>query len=139
MKKLFAAALAVLFAVSACTERVPPGTDDAVRERLQAVGEVCLEGEDCGQAATTAAAGGDARSGKAIYEQFCFACHQTGASDAPRLNTPADWEGRLEKGEDELFASVKNGLNLMPPQGTCMDCSDEELRDALDYMLENVE
>ena len=35
---------------------------------------------------------------------------------------------------EALLASVKNGLNAMPPRGMCFDCSDEEYMELITYM-----
>ncbi|MGB5729137.1 MAG: c-type cytochrome [Thiogranum sp.] len=34
-----------------------------------------------------------------------------------------------------MLATAVSGLNAMPPKGTCADCSDEELKAAIEYML----
>ncbi|MEQ8691580.1 MAG: c-type cytochrome [Pseudomonadales bacterium] len=116
---------------------VPPGTDEEIAQRLQPFGSVCRVGDDCGVAAVAANTG--PLNGEQVYNQFCFACHATGVSDAPRLANAEDWGSRLDKSMDELMASTLNGLNAMPPKGTCMNCSDEELQLAVDYMLESVQ
>lgn len=73
--------------------------------------------------------------GLATYKKVCFACHDFGAAGAPKLSEKEKWAPRLAKGIDELLASVVNGLNAMPPKGTCGACSDEELRSAVEYMV----
>ncbi|OSM07161.1 hypothetical protein MAIT1_03920 [Magnetofaba australis IT-1] len=35
---------------------------------------------------------------------------------------------------DALMHSILNGKNAMPPKGTCMDCSDDELKAAVEYL-----
>jgi cytochrome c5 len=37
---------------------------------------------------------------------------------------------------DTLWDHTLNGLNAMPAKGTCMNCSDEELRAAMEHMVE---
>ena len=32
--------------------------------------------------------------------------------------------------------STINGINAMPAKGTCMSCSDDELADAVTYMID---
>ena len=77
------------------------------------------------------------RSGEAIYNNYCTACHQTGAAGAPKLDATSEWQSRLdEKGRDTLYQHSINGFNAMPPKGTCSDCSDAEMKVAVDYMLE---
>lgn len=74
------------------------------------------------------------RSGALIYDTYCASCHSGGWQGAPVANDPAEWSARLEKGSDSVFQNVKKGVNGMPPMGTCMDCSDLELRAAIDEM-----
>ena len=72
------------------------------------------------------------------YMMSCFACHSTGAAGAPKVaaGTISDWEPRLEKGMDAIMTNVINGLNAMPPKGLCIDCTDDDLRAIVNYMLE---
>ena len=71
----------------------------------------------------------------ATYQMSCFACHATGAAGAPMLGDEEAWAARMEQGMDTVMANVINGLNAMPPKGLCMDCSDNDLRALVDYML----
>jgi cytochrome c5 len=132
----------VLAATSALAERVPPGTDAQIRERLQPFGSLCRAGDDCasGPAATASADSGGAasgdRSGDQIYEQFCGTCHRMGVAGAPVLGDAEAWEPRIAKGMDTLWDHTLNGFNGMPAKGACATCSDDELRAALDYMVD---
>lgn len=132
-KPLFAVCLGL--AVWAMADPVPAGTTADILDRTQKFGRLCVEGDECGGgvAATPVVAAG--RSGEAVYSRFCFACHATGVSEAPKFQDPADWAPRLEKGMDVLMQTTIDGLNLMPPMGTCMDCSEAEMQAAVDYML----
>lgn len=68
------------------------------------------------------------------YNRSCAMCHNVGAAGAPMSHDEAAWAPRMEKGMDALVASVKNGLNAMPPTGLCADCSDEEYQELITYM-----
>lgn len=73
--------------------------------------------------------------GQATYEQYCAVCHRDGVAGAPKFQQ-ADWEVRLgQKSLDELTASAIKGLNAMPAKGTCADCSETEIKNAIQYML----
>jgi cytochrome c5 len=134
--KQLAVVLALLVSVAASADRVPPGTADEISARLAPAGELCKVGDPCGQASAPAAGGGAGLglSGEAVYNQFCFACHTAGVGGAPKTHDVAAWEPRLAKGDDALLTSMLNGLNAMPPKGTCMGCSDDELKAALEFM-----
>ena len=136
MRNFLVAVSLLLLSVSATTdEHEEDASPSSVEERLQPFGKSCLEGEDCGTAAPAIAAGaGNCLSASEIYAKYCTACHETGVSEAPLLASD-QWDERVEKGMDVLFTNSKNGLNLMPAMGLCMDCSDAELQAAIDYLI----
>ena len=74
--------------------------------------------------------------GQKVYQAACQACHAAGVAGAPKLGDKEAWAPRIAKGEDALLASVNNGLNAMPPKGACMSCSEDDLRAAVEYMVE---
>jgi cytochrome c5 len=74
--------------------------------------------------------------GKKVYETKCVACHASGVAGAPKFGDNAAWAPRVEAGMDTLMNSVMNGKNAMPPKGTCMDCSEEDLRMTVEYMVQ---
>lgn len=104
-----------------------------ISERLAPAGEVVLE-KDVASAPAMASSG--PRSGEDIYNKSCTACHSTGAGGAPKTGRAADWESRVAQGMDTLYANAINGINGMPAKGLCMDCSDDEMKSVVDYMLE---
>jgi cytochrome c5 len=75
------------------------------------------------------------RSGEAVYNGPCKTCHEAGVAGAPKLGDKAAWAPRIATGMDALMASATNGKNAMPPKGTCMDCTDAELKAAVEYMI----
>ncbi|MEH6442763.1 MAG: c-type cytochrome [Oceanospirillaceae bacterium] len=107
-------------------------------ERIKPIGQVCMEGdESCGSAAAAVVAGGPARSGEEVYTTKCGLCHAAGVSGAPKFGT-ADWTDRGAKGIDALLATAISGINAMPAKGLCTDCSDDELKGAIEHMLNSV-
>ena len=109
---------------------------ERLNARIAPFGSICVQGDECGQQAIVQeVVQGTARSGSDIYSAHCFACHTAGVAGAPKIGVLEEWEPRLAKGMSILMASTKNGINTMPPMGTCMDCSDEELQSAIDHML----
>lgn len=76
--------------------------------------------------------------GEAVYNQACMACHMTGAAGAPILGDEAAWAPRMEKGIDTLYTHAIEGFNAMPPKGGQMGLSDEEVKAAVDFMVEPV-
>ena len=90
-----------------------------------------------GESGTASAPQSAASAGETTYLRFCFSCHAAGVAGAPKMGDVAAWAPRIAKGEDVLLASTINGLPPgMPPKGLCAQCSDEDLGDAVRYMVE---
>lgn len=68
------------------------------------------------------------------YNKSCAVCHDQGVAGAPKTGDVAAWEPRLAKGDEAIMASIKNGLNAMPPMGMCFDCTDEEYMELVKHM-----
>ena len=75
------------------------------------------------------------RSADAILNQYCNVCHATGWNGAPVSGDAAEWKLRLRDGLDAMVRNAQQGLNNMPPMGTCQDCSEAELRAAIEAMI----
>lgn len=148
VKKLFVtAALSALLASGAVlaksTKEISPHafgerstfSERAIAERIRPVGSVCVEGEECGAPAAAQVAAGP-RAGDAVYNTACVACHASGAAGAPITGDQAAWSPRIGKGVATLVKNSINGINAMPPKGMCMDCSDDEIKAAVEYMVE---
>jgi cytochrome c5 len=75
------------------------------------------------------------RSGEAVYAAACAACHATGAAGAPKIGDSAVWAPRLAQGKAQLETHALQGFKAMPPKGGCVQCSDEEVRAAVAYMI----
>ena len=71
---------------------------------------------------------------------FASAWHPLAASAVRVMNADTEaWAPRIAKGMDTLMASTLNGLGMMPAKGTCMNCSDDELQAAVDYIVETAQ
>lgn len=103
-----------------------------VENRIAPVGQVYLAGAQPVQAAAPTGP----KSGADVYQASCFACHGTGAMGAPKKGDAAAWEPRKAQGMAVLLEHAIKGFNAMPPKGTCMACSDDEIQAAIDFMLE---
>lgn len=76
------------------------------------------------------------RSGDAIYVKHCAVCHDDGVAGAQILGDATAWQSLKAKGLDALVQSTKVSITAMPPMGTCMDCTDDELTRTVQYMIE---
>lgn len=129
---LFVATL-VMAQVNASTEGLSDAQIEKIRDRIQPVADVCVQGdESCGGPVVVVASG--PRSGEEVFNASCTTCHTAGIAGAPKKGDLAAWDARLAKGFAKTLATAKTGLNAMPPKGLCMDCSDDELSAAIHYM-----
>lgn len=128
--------LGVLLAFAASAVELTDAERAAIEERIKPVGEVCLMGDSsCGGAAASASS--EPRSGEEVYNAACVACHGTGAGGAPVYGDVAAWADRIAKGSDALHESGIKGVpgTGMIAKGGCMNCSDQEVMAAVDYMI----
>jgi cytochrome c5 len=97
------------------------------------------QAEPAAAPATEAAAdagGADLAKGEEVYKTACFACHDTGAANAPKIGDQAVWADRIAQGMDTLVGHAINGLNAMPPKGGAMQISDEDIAHSVAFMVE---
>jgi cytochrome c5 len=106
-------------------------SDDDIKARIQQIGKVHIAG------AKAEVASGP-RSGSDIYAKACVACHGVGVLNAPKLQDAADWAPRMEQGFDTVWQNAINGIGAMPAMGTCSDCSDDDIKAAIEHMIEGI-
>lgn len=80
-----------------------------------------------------------AAPGEGTVTTFCAGCHGTGVLGAPKLGNADDWAPRLKQGLDTLVDHAINGVNTMPPRGGNPALNDQQVRDAVTYMVSLVE
>lgn len=85
-------------------------------------------------AALTLSVSISAQEGKAVYDKACSVCHSMGVAGAPKTHDAEAWKPRLALGIDTLVSTVKTGKNAMPPGGMCTDCTDEDYKNAINFM-----
>ncbi len=78
-------------------------------------------------------------NGKVVYNKVCIACHMTGVAGAPALKDKDRWTEIAAKGMKQLHHDAIEGFTgkhgVMPARGSCTDCSDQDLYDAVAYMI----
>ena len=116
----------------------------AVADRIRPFGQIYLPGEEQQAAAPTVETAEEpapvvtAMSGPQVYNAACLACHGAGIGGAPILGDAAMWAPRIAQGINVLNEHAVNGYTgsagYMPPKGGRIDLSDQEIRDAVQYM-----
>ncbi len=118
----------------------------AIDQRTEPLGRVVLMGaEELAAAPVIAAAPQQVAApltGPQAYNNACTSCHATGIGGAPVTGDASAWTARLEQGMDVLVRHAIEGFTgqagFMPPRGTNPSLSDQEVTDAVEYMVEQV-
>lgn len=82
---------------------------------------------------------GDSKAGEKIFKEFCGACHNKKPVidiHAPRIGDKKIWQGLQQVGMSTLLNITIKGAGAMPARGGCFECSDEQLRSAIQYILD---
>ena len=118
----------------------------AVADRLRPFGQVYLPGEEASAGAPVVEEAQHpdpvetVMSGPQVYNEACLVCHGAGVGGAPVLGDTDVWAERIAQGPDMLYQHAIEGftgqMGFMPAKGARMDLSDEEVRAAVDYMVE---
>jgi cytochrome c5 len=59
--------------------------------------------------------------------------------EAPKYASLEDWSTRIDLGLEKLTLSAIAGKGGMPPRGACMDCTDNEIKLTVQYILDSLE
>lgn len=89
---------------------------------------------------SVAAAPALAVNGEVVYQYTCKMCHGPGSGVAPKTGDIEAWEPRVRKGRQQLYDHAINGFRgegYMPPKGGNRNLTDEQVKAAVDYMLQH--
>lgn len=126
-----------------------PVVQQQILARIEPVGGVVLMGSEELEAAAAAAIAEappveTQLTGPQVYNTACHVCHAApGVGGAPVFGDEEAWAARLEQGFETLVMHALDGFQgdtgFMPAKGGRTDLSDEEVTDAVTYMLEEVD
>ncbi len=111
--------------------------ENSVLERIKPVGEVRIDTST--QVASAEIVETAVRSGEEIYNSKCAGCHTSGVMGSPKFASLEDWAPRIGLGLEKLTLSAIAGKGGMPAKGTCMDCTDNDIKITVQYMLDSLE
>ena len=111
--------------------------ENSVLERIKPVGEVRIDTST--QIASAEIVETAVRSGEEIYNSKCAGCHTSGVMGSPKFASLEDWAPRIDLGLEKLTLSAIAGKGGMPAKGTCMDCTDNDIKITVQYMLDSLE
>lgn len=79
-------------------------------------------------------------AGKKIYGATCSMCHAAGVGGAPKPGDKADWAPRIAQGMDTLYKHAQEGFTgskgMMPARGGSPSLKDEDIKAAVDFMVD---
>ncbi len=140
MKRIFCILLLLLPFTLSYAEQAE--TREEIQERIKPMGSVTVDSKAETKPAPQAeekkpaTAANESETGQSVYERHCIICHRDGVAGAPKFKDEATWKPHLEGREmNDLIATVIKGKNAMPPKGTCQECSDSDIKAAIQYMI----
>lgn len=74
-------------------------------------------------------------AGEKLYKTTCFACHGTGVANSPKVGDKAAWAPYIATGMDTMVKVAIQGKGAMPPKGGAMSASEDDIRAAIEYMV----
>ncbi len=109
--------------------------------RIQPIGQINI-GQVASTAATPTAGEAEAVSGESVYNSACAACHAQGVAGAPKFGAADDWTNRAAQGKEVLYDHAINGYQgsagYMPPKGGNAGLSDDDVKAAVDHIMESI-
>lgn len=78
-------------------------------------------------------------AGRPVWEANCQVCHGTGLAGAPIIGDKEAWSKRLPRGKDAFYEHALNGWGDMPARGGNPDLTDEQVTQAVDFMVAQAE
>lgn len=79
-------------------------------------------------------------AGASVYKTNCALCHAPGVAGAPKPGEKAEWAPRIAQGQELLYKHALEGFTgekgVMPPRGGAAGLTDDEVKAAVDYMVE---
>lgn len=108
---------------------------DALADRIAPVGQFAVNTGTAAKAVSEPIV----LSGEEAYAS-CAACHAAGIAGAPAVGDAAMWSDRIAQGSETLYEHAINGYQgsagYMPAKGGNIALSDDSVKAAVDYMVE---
>jgi cytochrome c5 len=80
----------------------------------------------------------DMRKGMQVYKSACARCHAKGKDGAPRLRDSKAWASRDFQSFSVMQKHADKGFLAMPAKGIRPNLTDQDMANAVFYMLERI-
>ena len=80
----------------------------------------------------------DPNAGEKIFKEYCTSCHGKKPIIpilAPLIGDKKEWKKLSRLGLPALLKTTIDGKDAMPARGGCFECSDKQIRQAIEYIL----
>lgn len=78
--------------------------------------------------------------GKKVFGAVCSMCHASGAAGAPKFGNKEEWGPRIAQGMEVLYKHALEGFTgakgMMPARGGSTTLSDDDVKAAVNYMVD---
>jgi len=79
--------------------------------------------------------------GESVYTQSCAICHKGGLAGAPVVGETSDWKSRISAGmltmKQNAIRGFQGDTGFMPAKGGFMNLSDDQVSEAVEFMVES--
>jgi cytochrome c5 len=125
MKRIVPTSIFGLFLLGACVNQEHSGRVESDEPKIAGSQEIKLA------------------EGRKVYESNCSGCHDGSVGGAPRPGDKSGWAALIKEGRDVLFVKAVQGFEgkkgSMPPRGGNPELSDDEIKNAINYMTLNID
>ena len=118
-------AVVVPFSMSGKGKSDAVSNADDVESRIAPVAKIEMQ----------AGGAGGVKDGKTVYNTVCAGCHGAGVMGAPKFGDKGAWAPRIAQGMPTLVKNAINGIRAMPPRGGSASLTDDEVKGAVEYMV----
>ena len=77
--------------------------------------------------------------GKILFDKTCSSCHTGGfkgwMTGAPKMGNWDDWEVFFEQGLPVMTKHINEGTKRHEIKGGCTDCTEKQIRAAIEYIM----
>ena len=121
-------AVVVPFSMSGKGKSDAVGNGDDVESRIAPVAKIEMQ---------AGGGAGGVKDGKTVYNTVCAGCHGAGVMGAPKFGDKGAWAPRIGQGMPTLVNHALNGFKGMPARGGAASLSDDEVKAAVQYMVDS--
>ncbi|MDX2494530.1 MAG: c-type cytochrome [Desulfuromusa sp.] len=75
-------------------------------------------------------------TGQTVYSKSCSSCHKLGIIGAPKTGDKTAWAPLISDGVEKLVDNSIKGIGKMPARGGNSKLTDDEVKAAVEYMVE---